>query len=284
MAALLENFSLEITSKDVEQVDSLAALVPPGTMVSVTFLPGESFASRVEAAARLQAVGLRPVPHISARRLTSAAELEEFLAALAANIRLQQVFVVAGDLSEPAGPYVDALAVIRSGLLERYGVRHVGVAGYPEGHPQIATERLAAALLDKQRECEQRGLEWSVMTQFGFDARPTLDWLAALRRDGVDVPVRIGVAGPASLKTLVRFAARCGVGLSASVMKKYGWSLSNLLGGAGPDGLLQELAGALTPAVHGTTHLHFYPFGGLEKTGRWVKDFAARQRTANWDR
>ncbi len=284
MAALLDNFSLEITSKDVEQVDALAALVPAGTMVSVTFLPGETFASRVEAAARLQAVGLRPVPHISARRLTSEAELEQFLAALARNIRLHQVFVVAGDLAEPAGPYSDALSVIRSGLLERHGVKHVGVAGYPEGHPQIDSARLAAALRDKRRECEQRGLAWSVMTQFGFDARPTLDWLAALRRDGVAVPVRIGVAGPASLKTLVRFAARCGVGLSASVMKKYGWSLSNLLGGAGPDGLLHDLAASLTPAVHGVTHLHFYPFGGLEKTGRWVQEFAARQRAANVDR
>jgi methylenetetrahydrofolate reductase (NADPH) len=273
MNALFTDFSIEITAKDVEELEALAALVPPGTMVSVTFLPRESFESRIDAAARLQALGLRPVPHISARRLANARELESFIDGLARRIALEQVFVVAGDLPLASGPYADALAVIRSGLLERYGVKHVGVAGYPEGHPQITRQQLAQALRDKSAALAERGLECSIMTQFGFDAYPVFTWLAAIRREGIDVPVRIGIAGPAKLRTLMRFAARCGVGTSAKVMKKYGWSVSGLLDRAGPRTILEQLGAGLDPAVHGATKLHFYPFGGLVTTANWIADF-----------
>lgn len=273
MAALFSDFSLEMTAKDAEQLDSAARLLPQATIVSVTFLPGETFASRVDAAAKVHALGLRPVPHISARRLTSEGELEGFLDALSERIELSQVFVVAGDLAEPAGPYHDALAVIRSGLLEKYGVRHVGIAGYPEGHPNIGDDRLWSALDDKHAELIGRGFDYSIMTQFGFDAYPIIGWLERLRAHGIMAPVRVGVAGPASVKALLRFAARCGVGTSAKVMAKYGLSITRLLHTAGPDPILRELAGALDPARHGSVSLHFYPFGGLARTAEWVADF-----------
>lgn len=277
LMALFSDFSLEMTAKDAEQLDHAARLLPSATMVSVTFLPGETFASRVDAAAKVHALGLRPVPHISARRLTSEGELEGFLDALSERIELSQVFVVAGDLAEPAGPYHDALAVIRSGLLEKYGVQHVGIAGYPEGHPNIGEDRLWAALDEKQAELAARGLDYSVMTQFGFDAAPIVRWLDQLRQHGIDAPVRIGVAGPASVKALLRFAARCGVGTSAKVMAKYGLSITRLLHTAGPDPLLRDLTAALDPSQHGAVKLHFYPFGGLAKTAEWVADFRHAQ-------
>ena len=272
LTRLFDDFSLEMTAKDVEQLEAAAQRLPANSIVSVTFLPGESFASRVDAAACVHRLGLKPVPHLSARRLTSAGELEGFLDALAERIELRHVFVVAGDLAEPAGPYDDALAVIRSGLLEKYGVEHVGIAGYPEGHPGIDEARLWQALEDKQRELGDRGLASSIMTQFGFDADPVLAWLAQLRDRGIAAPVRIGVAGPASIKTLLRFAARCGVGASARVMQKYGLSLTRLLGSAGPDPILAELSAGLDPA-HGDVSLHFYPFGGLTRTAEWIADY-----------
>jgi methylenetetrahydrofolate reductase (NADPH) len=262
-----------MTARDIEQLEAAAHIVPAGTIVSITFLPGESFASRVDAAAAVHRLGLRPVPHLSARRLTSAGELEGFLDALAQRIALEHVFIVAGDLAQPSGPYQDALAVIRSGMLERYGVRHVGIAGYPEGHPGIDGPRLWQALEDKQHELGARGLASSIMTQFGFDADPVMAWLAELRERGIDVPVRVGVAGPASIKTLLRFAARCGVGASAKVMRKYGPSITRLLGTAGPDPILAELANGLDPAAHGDVSLHFYPFGGFAKTAEWITDY-----------
>lgn len=277
MASLFDDFSLEMTAKDIQQLDDMAPLVPAGSVVSVTFLPGESFASRVDAAARVHALGLRPVPHISARRLTSAGELEGFLDALAGRIDLSHVFVVAGDLDTPVGPYPDALSVIRSELFAKYGIRHVGVAGYPEGHPQITSAKLGQALRDKAAVFADQGLDWSIMTQFGFDADPVLAWLATIRREGIMAPVRIGVSGPASVKTLMRFALRCGVGTSARVMKKYGLSATKLLGTAGPEPILNALTDGLDHDVHGTTKLHFYPFGGLVKTADWIRKFNPRE-------
>jgi len=271
--SLVDDFSIEITAKDAAQLDEAARYLPANTMVSITFLPGESFASRVDAAAQVAALGFKPVPHLSARRLTSAGELEGFLDALAGRIALEHVFVVAGDLPNAAGPYDDALALIRSGMLERYGVKHVGIAGYPEGHPQIDHRKLTTALVDKTAVLKAMGMTTSIMTQFAFDAVPVLGWLEQVRHLGIDAPVRIGVAGPASVKTLLRFAARCGVEASTSVMKKYGLSLSRLLGNAGPDPILADIGSGLVPAQHGVAKIHFYPFGGLTNTAKWIKGY-----------
>jgi len=275
LAGLFADFSLEMTAKDIEQLEAAANIIPANSVVSVTFLPGEAFADRIDAAAAVARLGLRPVPHISARRITSAGELEGFLDRLSERIALEHAFIVAGDLPAPAGPYQDALAVIRSGLLEKYGIRHVGISGYAEGHPAISREKLDQALRDKTAELVARGIESSIMTQFGFDAGPILSWLERIRAEGIAQPVRIGVAGPASIKTLLRFAARCGVGASASVMKKYGLSLTRLVGSAGPDPILADLSAGLDRGAHGDAKLHFYPFGGFVKTAEWIAQYRA---------
>jgi methylenetetrahydrofolate reductase (NADPH) len=243
--------------------------------VSLTVLAGETAPARVAAARQARSYGFLPRPHISARRIASAGELESFLADLAAQARINRAFVVAGDLVEPAGPYFDALAVIRSGLLAKYGVRNVGIAGYPEGHPDFPAEKLWQALRDKHQALADLGHSYDIITQFGFDAKPVLDWLAKLRDLGIAAPVRVGVPGPATVKTLLRFAARCGVGASASVMAKYGVSITRLLNTAGPDALVSELAASIDPAQHGEVFLHLYPFGGLARTAQWVRDFSA---------
>jgi len=274
-AGLTQDYSLEMTAKDVAKLEEAAHVITPGTHISVTFLPGEDFAARVEAAAAVKRLGFLPVPHISARRIKSAAELESFLDALASRVGIDHAFVIAGDPPQPEGPYEDALAIIKTGILGKYGVKHVGISGYPEGHPDITNEKLWQAMRDKQAALKDLGLDFSIMTQFGFDADPVFAWLEQVRKEGVHAPVRIGVAGPASVKTLLRFAARCGVGASAKVMSKYGTSILNLLNTAGPDPIIKDLAKGLDRNVHGDVFLHFYPFGGLQKTAQWIQDFRA---------
>jgi methylenetetrahydrofolate reductase (NADPH) len=275
LATLIGTYSIEMTAKDGDALTAAKDLIPPGTSVSITFLAGETAPARVAAAKQAASYGFKPRPHVSARRIASEQELEGFLADLAREAQIDCAFVVAGDLATPAGPYIDALAVIRSGLLTKYGVRNVGISGYPEGHPDFPAEKLWQALRDKHQALTDLGYSYDIITQFGFDAKPVLEWLTQLRDMGITAPVRIGVAGPASVKTLLRFAARCGVGASASVMAKYGVSITKLLNTAGPDALIAELAGSLDPARHGEVFPHFYPFGGLAKTARWVSDFAA---------
>lgn len=272
---LLSDYSLEVTAKDVNALSEAAPFIAPGTAISVTFLPGEEPESRVAAAARVKSLGFEPVSHISARRLHSKDELEAFLSRLNAE-GVTRVFVVAGDLAQPLGPYEDALAIIRSGLLAKHGMRRVGISGYPEGHPDISEEKLWRALKDKMAALREAGHETDITTQFGFASEPVLRWLERLRGEGIDARVRVGVAGPASIKTLLRFAARCGVEASASVISKYGASIFNLLGTAGPDRIVEELAASLDPASHGDVTLHFYPFGGVQKTAEWIKNAAAK--------
>ncbi|EZP83941.1 Methylenetetrahydrofolate reductase [Novosphingobium resinovorum] len=146
----------------------------------------------------------------------------------------------------------------------------MGISGYPEGHPDIDKAKLAQAMKDKLAALAEQGKQAEIMTQFAFDADAILLWLERIRQDGVTTPVRVGIPGPASVKKLVRFAARCGVGASAKVMMKYGTSITKLLSQAGPEQLIENLAERLDPALHGEVMLHFYPFGGLVDTANFI--------------
>ncbi|MGW0767031.1 methylenetetrahydrofolate reductase [Streptomyces sp. NPDC002676] len=271
--ALLDDFSLEMTGKDVPALEEAAGGIPQGTRINITFLAGEDLDMRLAAARAVKRLGFVPVPHISARRLASRAHLEEFLAGLEADGTAENVFVVGGDPARPEGPYEDALALIRTGLLQHHGVRHIGISGYPEGHPAIADRALWSALTDKTAALGAGQLSGDVITQFGFDVDPVLAWLEAARARGVHLPVRIGVPGPAGVRRLLGYATRFGVGAGASVARKYGFSLTNLMGTAGPDRFLHALARQYDPARHGAVKVHFYTFGGLRATSEWIAGF-----------
>lgn len=271
--ALLEDFSLEMTGKDVPGLDEARGLIPPGSRVNITFLGNEAPETRVLAARACREAGFVPVPHISARRLASRRALEDFLRALREIGAVDDVFIVGGDPSAPEGPFRDSLAIIESGILQAHGVRRVGITGYPEGHPQIADAPLWQALRDKHAALAARGLSGDLITQFGFDVEPVLAWVERARQLGFDSPIRVGVPGPVGVKRLMTYASRFGVGTSASIARKYGFSLTNLLGTAGPDRFLRELAARRQPAVHGDLKIHFYTFGGLRATSQWVAKF-----------
>ena len=272
---LMSGYSIEITAKDIAELAEAAPLIEPDTRVSITFLPKESYEKRLAAVAEVVRLGLRPVPHVSARRIGSEAELDDYLKALADLGACEELFVVAGDPDTPDGPYEDALAIIRSGVLERHGVRHVGVGGYPEGHPKISDDKLWVAIRDKADALSERGMGMSVLTQFGFKPEPVFTWLKALRAEGIDAPVRLGVPGPASAAALMRFAARCGVSASASVLSKYGLSLTRLMQPTGPDKYVLALAQGMRSDLCGDVGLHFYPFGGLVATAGWIRAFSS---------
>ena len=276
IGSLLKNYSIEMTAKDVAHLEQAADVIPQGTKIPVTFLPGETFEMRIAAAKRVRELGFLPIPHISARRLSSQEELEGYLASLQREVGTDHAFVVAGDPPQPMGPYEDALSIIRSGLLAQYGIRKVGISGYPEGHPDIGNEKLWQAMRDKKIAIQERGHDFAVVTQFSFDAEPVLAWLEQVRKAGVQATVRVGVPGPASVKRLLAFAARCGVGASTKVLSKYGISITKLLSTAGPDQIVQDYAQGLDPEKHGDVMLHFYPFGGLRATAEWVRDFRAK--------
>jgi methylenetetrahydrofolate reductase (NADPH) len=266
---ITEGFSLEMTAKDIASLREAAPLIPPETPVAVTFLPGEDAYARIDATIAVRELGFEPMPHFSARRITSAIEFEHYLYAVVARAGVRRCFVVAGDPAEPQGPFPDSMALIGSGVFEGAGVKAIGIGGHPEGHPIMSENECWAVIDQKVAAIEARGMASLIVTQFAFDAEPVLHWLEALRARGIDCPVRIGVPGPAGIKRLLKFASHCGVGATASVMKKYGVSITNLLGSAGPDKLVSNFAAGLGPQ-HGKVRLHFYPFGGMKPTAEWV--------------
>ena len=272
---MVDGYSLEMTAKELDGLREAASLIRPNTQVAVTFLPGEEMDQRVEAAKLVRTLGFEPIVHLSARRLTSKEELDNYLARITGEAGVKRVFLIAGDPPEPEGPYADSLQVIESGLLEKHGITIAGVGGHPEGHPNVAKPDLWVWMEKKIAALRERGIVPLVVTQFAFDDDAIVEWVGEMRARGIDVPVRLGVPGPAGIKRLLGFAKRCGVGASASVMKKYGVSLTNLLGNAGPDKLVDSLDKKLGDE-HGRVRLHFYPFGALTASAEWINKYDAK--------
>ncbi len=268
------HYSLEVTAKDVPALRDAAPMIPAGTPLSVTFLPDEESVARIAAVVAARKMGFEPMPHFSARRIASQTDFEGYLRGVVEQAQVTRCFIVAGDPPAALGPYSDTMSLIQIGAFEKVGIKSIGIGGHPEGHPIMSTDECWAVLSAKMEEIERRGMAALIVTQFGFDSDRVLAWLKELRARGIEAPVRIGIPGPASIRLLLRFATRCGVGASAAVMKKYGVSITNLLGSAGPDKLVNDFAKALGPD-HGKVRLHFYPFGGLVKTVEWINGYEA---------
>ena len=267
-----------MTGKDIPNLREAAHAIPPGTRINVTFLGNEDLPMRVEASKAVADLGFVPVPHISARRLKSERELREFLDALQQVDATKHVFVVGGDPATPEGPYEDSLSVIRTGILHDYGVTEVGVGGYPEGHPDISDDDLWYHLSAKVSALAEQNLDQVVLTQFAFDAQRVSEWVSEVRDRGIESVIRIGTPGPAGIKRLLGYARRFGVGTSAGIVKKYGFSLTNLVGTAGPDRFVRDLTDqAGEPESPETLKTHFYTFGGLLATAEWTQKFTARK-------
>jgi len=274
-ANMVDGYSLEMTAKEIEGLKEAAPLIRPGTQVAITFLPGEEMAQRVEAAVLVRELGFEPIVHLSARRITSEAELDTYLSHITSKAGVKRVFIIAGDPPEPEGPYSTSLDVIETGLLEKYGIEIVGIGGHPEGHPNNTPAQLWDWMERKIAAIRARGLVPLVVTQFAFDDEAIIGWVKEMRGRGIDVPVRLGVPGPAGIKRLLGFAKRCGVGVSANVTMKYGFSITNLLGSAGPDKLVAALDEGLDGDA-GRVRLHLYPFGALTASAQWINDYAAK--------
>jgi len=266
-AVLLANVSLEVSTRRPADVDACRDGFAAGTQVYITSLPGDAPADTARTAAALARAGLVPVPHVAARRLADATAADALLARLAGEAGVTQALVIAGDIDTPSGPFASAASLLASGLFVRHGFRNIGVAGYPEGHPRIADGVLAAALDEELALLDGQGIAAHVVSQFCFEAAPIRRWLAGYAAAGHAAPVRLGIAGPAGLATLTRYALRCGIGSSARALARHGARFTRLAREATPDALLADLAASPLPAIAG---IHLFTFGGVERTAAWL--------------
>jgi methylenetetrahydrofolate reductase (NADPH) len=267
-ANFARSFSLEATRPRAAEIAALAEILPANTPVYITAVPTMDGRELVTAAAALRKAGLDPVAHIAARRLTGAAQLSEVLAGLRAEADMRRLLVIGGDV-DAAGSFADALAVIQKGRLREAGIEEIGIGGYPDGHPRISPQRLEAALDQKIAAARAGGLRTFIVSQFSFSPERILAWLRQLRACGIAVPVKVGMAGPASLTSLLRYARRCGV--SASLRGLMSGVGGGLIHHAGPDDIIEALAaaGELGAAPH------YFSFGGTLETARYACEAAA---------
>jgi methylenetetrahydrofolate reductase (NADH) len=264
--ALLVGASLELSSRDPAEIDACADLLEPGTAVYISMPPGQTYHGIVVLATRLKRAGFRPVPHVAARRIASRDALDEYLARAAGEASVDSALVIAGDSDRASGPFDSSRALLESGLFQRHGVVRIGVAGYPEGHPKVAETALEAALTAKKVLARGAGLDLQVVSQFCFEAEPIRAWAAKMKGHGL--PMHIGLSGPASLPRLLRFAALCGIGNSVRALKTRPRAITRLLVEAGPEAVVRDIARPGGAAIAG---VHFFCFGGLLRTARWLR-------------
>lgn len=264
--------SLEITSNDRELPPALVGRLPAGTPLYVAHTPNATLAQVAEVACAAQAAGFEGCPHLVARRIASRGEIDAALARLRDG-GVTRALLVAGDLSPPAGEYSGTLDILDSGVLDKAGLTTIGVAGHPEGNPSIPPETAWDALVRKQAWSRKTGIAMHVSTQFGFDTAALGTFAAGLTERGVMLPVHVGVAGPASLKSLAKFAAMCGIGASVGA----------LLTNPGALGALKSLVKTVDeifpaivrlregPLARRLVQPHFFAFGGVMKTVEWLE-------------
>lgn len=271
LAAMAAAASVEVTPKQAPELEP--GLLPAATSVYVTALPGADPADLVRAATAIRAAGYSPVPHIAARGVESAAALDHLLGRLTSEAGVDDALVIAGGVKEPTGPYPGSMDVLRSGMLERRGILRVGVAGYPEGSPDVPADVAWTALAAKNELAADSPMEFRIVTQFALAAEPYVAWEREARAHGNRLPVVTGIPGVVSPARLLRYAVTCGIGPSIEVLRKQRGGIVRLATTRTwkPDevaaGIVESVAADPASLVRG---LHLFPFGGLQATAEWL--------------
>jgi methylenetetrahydrofolate reductase (NADH) len=270
IVAFARGYSIEITPHDSGKLDDIRAELAPGTPVYVAHPPGVPIDDIVELAGRVQKLGLTATPHVIARKLESAEQLERALARCQ-ELGIHNALCVAGDISADEPAFDSSLEVLQTGLFKKYGFRQVGVAGHPEGSKAIGEARVEEALWGKAAFAVDAGFDVYIATQFGFDPLAFTDWEAATTAKGITLPVHVGMPGPASFRQLAKFAMLCGVGASMRMLTSRTSAMANLLSTQAPDEMVAAIAKHRVANPQSRLQkIHFFAFGGVVKTARWA--------------
>jgi len=265
--------SIEATPRQINENEQLDSLFPARTRVYLTDVGTTPVAGFAAAARRLTEAGYTPVPHIPARRIAGEADLRDRLSRLTGEAGVSDVLVIAGSVDQPEGEYLSTMDILRTGILAEFGITTIGVAGHPEGSPDITPDAVAKAIAEKNAFAAANGIDMRIVTQFGFDAQRFIDWAHALKAQGNTLPIHIGVSGPAKITTLLKYAALCGVGPSLDFLKKRASSVLALASGFSPEGVVAPIEAHVAADRAGPIgQIHVFPFGGLRKTADWLAE------------
>jgi methylenetetrahydrofolate reductase (NADH) len=267
--------SVEVNVQDAKHLADSRNVLAAGTRVYVSHLPGQTWDATRDMCMAVRANGFEPVPHVPVRLVESQQAFDRILGELASSSRPRELLLIAGDYPGTAGPYDAVAQALESGALERHEFSKVSVAGHPEGHPRVDAAEIRRSEDEKPRIAARHGLTARFVTQFLFEPEPFVDWAGALRAQGIEAELICGLAGPAKITTLFRYAMRCGVGPSIRALGARPSSVMGLIGDHGPERMLRHLAEAHVSGRCRVDGVHLFGFGGYLRTARWIRNVAS---------
>ena len=273
----ISGYSIEVIPKTVAKTESFGDILPKSTRVYLAHLQDADITEMVPAAKKLNDEGFTVMPHIPARVIKNKAMLGDWLSMYQNEAGVDEALLIAGGSPKPIGDYDSSIKLIESGLFDLAGFKRLHIAGHPEGNKDIDPDgeikNVSEALSWKQEFSKRTDAEMAIATQFCFDANVVKKWMDDIKDDGIDIPIHIGIAGPAKLQTLLKFSIECGIGSSMKVLTKRAKDITKLLLPYEPTQVLRDLAEykAKDPKFN-IEQVHFFPFGGIKQTSDWVRE------------
>ena len=273
LEAFLQAYSIEIMPRTAEKVEDFTALLPKGTRVYIAHIEGTPVEDMVATAKRLANDGYPVMPHFPARIIKDKANLDNWIAMYQGEAGVDQALLLAGGVTNPHGDYESSMQLLESGAFE--GFKRLHVAGHPEGNkdidPKGGTAMVDDALRWKQKFSETTDADMALATQFAFESGPIIEWADSLKAAGITIPIHIGIAGPAKLQTMIKFAIACGVGPSLKVLQKRAKDVTKLLLPFEPTQVLTDLAAHKEANPDSNIEsVHFFPLGGIKTNANWA--------------
>ena len=274
----LNGYSIEVTPNAAAKIENFAEVLPANTRIYIAHLEGTPFDEMLTTAKKITNEGFIPMPHFPARIIEDKDMLESWLSQYSGEANVKEALLIAGGSKEPAGEYDSSIQIIETELFDKYSFKRLHVAGHPEGNKDIDKDsthtNVNKALSWKNEYAKRTDAQIAIATQFCFDSGAIIHWANSLIDMNIDLPVHIGIAGPAKLQTLIRYSIECGVGASMKVLQKRAKDITKLLLPYEPTSVISELAEykSQNPDFN-IEKVHFFPLGGTKTTANWVKEF-----------
>ena len=273
----LTDFSIEVMPRTAAKIESFKEILPKNTRVYIAHIEGIPIEEMVQTAKRISSEGFNVMPHFPARIIKDKSTLEEWINMYQGEAGINQALLLAGGVDKPHGTFESSMQLVETELFERYNFKNLHFAGHPEGNKDIdkdgSNKNVDEALLWKQKFNERSDIDIAITTQFCFEAEPVIEWANSLTNNGINIPIHIGVAGPAKLQTLIKFSIACGVGPSLKVLQKRAKDVKKLLLPFDPNDFLETLAKHKkeNPKFN-ISNIHFFPLGGIVTNASWIKN------------
>ncbi|MEO1677090.1 MAG: methylenetetrahydrofolate reductase [Pseudomonadota bacterium] len=277
IARFLDAYSLEVMPRTAAKVEDFRELLPAGTRVYIAHIDGTPVEEMVATARRLAAQGFAVMPHFPARLIKDRATLGDWIARYQGEADVREALLLAGGVKSPAGDFHASMQLMETGLFDAAGFTRLHVAGHPEGNRDIDPDGGDAAVMEalrwKQAFSERTDAQMAIVTQFAFEPDPIIAWADRLAAEGIRLPIHIGIAGPAKLQTMIKFAIACGVGPSLRVLQRRAKDVTKLVMPFEPTDLVAALAAhrATNPGF-GIERVHIFPLGGIKASAAWAAD------------